>query len=294
MLYAYPEIGRFGLAHGMMAWARSTVWAEETGARTVAPIWLRPRIGPYLRNERDKRNYWLLFHAGGQVSGLERALVLATADRFEAGHGWPERPLPSKRRQVMIFRNRVQGNEENFDQIVDHGPLLRERLLRMTRQRYHPAQVPRRSIALHVRMGDFSPPTDRPDAPATNRRLPLNWFADRLHALRDGLGEVVPAIVYSDGTDAELAPLLSLSSISRSPRQASITDLLSMGQSAAVISSGSGFSLWGAFLGGAARLCHPGQSLAVAYRNPAMQIESAFQEQISAEFLEMVRNRLAY
>ena len=54
-LYGYPEMGRTGLGHSLLAWARCVVWCEMTGAKMLAPRWLRIRIGPYLRGERQAR-----------------------------------------------------------------------------------------------------------------------------------------------------------------------------------------------------------------------------------------------
>jgi hypothetical protein len=294
-LYGYPELGRYGLAHGILAWARCVIWCEETGARMIAPIWLRPRIGPYLRRERDKRNYFLLFKDRRAITGISRALLLMTSAKREAGTIWPNSYAQKPGREIVVFQNALASNEAKyFHQIVGYGPLLRARLTEMTRLRYRPTDPAVPHIAIHVRLGDFvkKPTTDTLSSGVHNVQLPIHWYADRLIALREALGCAIPAIIYSDGADEDLSPLTAIASVTRAKRQHSVTDLLAMGHGIAVISSGSGFSLWGAFLGGAPRICYPGQMIVPAYNNPALEIESGLASPLPESFVRSVRTRL--
>jgi hypothetical protein len=292
-LYVYPALNRFGLAHELLTWARAIVWGHENGAAFIAPIWLRPRLGPFLRRERDKRIYFLLLTSGGAITGAKRLAVLTSSRRVEARRSWPERPMPGTGSTVVIFRTRIEGDHDLMPQLHGHEMLLRRELLKITRPRYRPASVERNSIAIHVRLGDFNVVQNQlSDVVKNNHRLPLDWFVNRLTALREALGKDVPAIVYSDGADAELASLLAQPGVRRAPRQQSVTDLLAMGQSAVVISSGSAFSLVGAFLGGASRLCHPGRLTAPAYSDNRREIESAFDAELPSHFVEDIRARL--
>jgi hypothetical protein len=146
-----------------------------------------------------------------------------------------------------------------------------------------------------VRLGDFTTPAPSGasvSAETTNTRLPIDWYGDRLDALRGALGQQVHAIVFSDGSDADLAPLLSRSNVSRSPRQQSVTDLLAMGEGVALIASGSGFSLWGAFLGSAPRIAHPGQSIVPIHADRTRDIESPAGTELPSSFIGHVRARL--
>ncbi len=292
--YGYARLGRYGLAHGMLAWARCAVWCEANCAQMIAPFWLKPRIGPYLRRERDKRNYFKLFHSGGAISGIRRLwllarlpkhrVVLGTADCANATQGG-----------ILVFENALADNEkQSFAQVIGHGAFLRDKLLAMTRVRYHPPCREQPFIAMHVRLGDFVTLALDPAQSANNVLLPIDWYGDRLLALRAALGSQVPAVVFSDGSDEELAPLLRLPDVSRSPRAESITDLLAMGQGACVIASASGFSLWGAFLGSAPRLSHVGKRKVPIYggSDAAADIESDFGAVIEPAFVQHVRQRL--
>ena len=293
-LYAIPVLGRYGLTHGLLAWARCRLWCEQNGATMLAPFWLKLRIGPYLRRERDKRNYFLLFKSGAATTGLRRLALLARASRVEVGPEWPAKPDDVGGDLVMRFHNALKDNEKkSFSQIVGHGRFLRGELLAMTRRRYHPAPCAEPFVAIHVRMGDFTPlATDGQIAGTSNAQLPIDWYGDRLDALRQALGCPIPAVVFSDGSDAALAPLLDRDSVRRAPRQPSVTDLLQMGNGVALIASGSGFSLWGAFLGSMPRVSHPGQSIVPIDADPTRDIESAFGADLPSSFVDHLRARL--
>lgn len=311
MIYSYPIIGRFGLGHGLLAWARSIVWARSNGATPIAPNWVQPRLGPILRNERDKRLYFLLFGRGNQIGGLRRLQLLANAPRVSAQGeistiaGLPDDfPLPDflpTDGGIMLFANSPSRNEDKFFyQISGHSELIRAELMAMTRARYRPAMVVKPHVALHVRGGDFgiAQSAEQLRSGRHNLRLPNQWYAQMLAGLRNALGEQVEAIIYSDCPDSELADLLAQPNVRRAPRQQSVTDLLAMGQAGILISSGSGFSRWGSFLGQVPRICFPGQRGVRVLGAPPIDGADDWEPEyetpldISAAFLKLAAQRL--
>lgn len=284
-LYGYPDMGRTGLGHSLLAWGRCAVWCRDTGATMLAPRWLRARVGPYLRRERDKRNYFLLFHKGDYVSEPVRSALLLTANRVYAELDLPERGTIAAHRTVVVFRNALSHNERKmFHLVANDGPYLHDQLIRMTRSRYVPKPPEQPFIALHVRMGDFSAAnSEQLKAGATNSRIPPAWYAAILMQLRKRLGHQMPAVLFSDGPDEALAPILTLPNVRRAPRQQSITDLLSIAQSSALIASGSGFSQWGSFLGSVPAISFPGQGLSASPNRPCIECDAS--QTLPAEFI---------
>ena len=296
-IYAIPVLGRYGLAHGLLAWARRRLWCEQTGATMLAPFWLRPRIGPYLRRERDKRAYFKLFGRGNAVAGLRRLMVLTRARRIKIGPEWPgavtDKAQSGKKPVLVCVHNAVKDNEKkSFAQVVGHGAFLREELLAMTRPQFRPERSSAPFVAIHVRMGDFKRPSGDVAATMTNTRLPIYWYGDRLDELRDALGQDIRALVFSDGSSAELAPLLACANTAQAPSQASVNDLFQIGHGACPIASGSGFSLWGAFLGNVPRLSYLGHSILPIYTDRSRDIESRFGTKIPTTFVGHVQERL--
>jgi hypothetical protein len=259
--FGYAQIGRFGLGHALMAWARCVVWCDETGAQMLAPRWFQWRLGPYLRNERDKREYFRLFSNAGYISGLEKFYWMATCRRVS-----PDRSasLRSKtdRATLVVFKNETSNNlPKYFDEIRGKSHLIDKELRRITKPIFLPEPQAIPHIAVHVRLGDFTRNLSRQAllSGRNNACLPIEWYRDILCSLRARVGSDLPAFLYSDGSDEELALLLDLPCVTRPPAAHSITDMLSIARASVLISSASGFSIWGSFLGQVPRISFPNQ-----------------------------------
>lgn len=296
-LYGYAVVGRYGLAHSLLAWARCWLWCQERGVPMLAPDWRHLRIGPLLRGERDSRQYHRLFKFDDYVRGLRRAYLLQAAKRIPAESCMPAELTSSSSRRILVFKNRLSLNEEtHFQEVVGRAGLVRDALTAMTRPKFRPAKAAMPHIALHVRMGDFGHARSLEElrAGAKNSRLPVSWYRSMLQGLRAQLGDV-PAIVYSDGNDESLAALLTLKRVQRAPAQPSVTDLLSLAQAQLVISSGSGFSMWGAYLGNAPRICFPGQRLIRVLGEQSSldcEPEAELTSDLSNDFIKYINSRL--
>ena len=298
-IYAYADVGRFGLGHGMLAWARCVVWCAQSGATLLPPRWLRARIGPLLRNERDKRFYFKLFRNATRISAARRIALLGTRQKIAADVAvdMPQTEMPDG--AVILFTNVNSGNEARyFHQVIGQQDIVRTALIAMTRPRYRPATIPYRHIAIHVRGGDFGMPANvgKLTQGATNQRLPVSWFGEMLAGFRRRLGHDAPAIIYSDCSDEEIAPLLAMPNVARSRHRESVTDMLAMSGADVQISSGSGFSRWGAYLGSVPRICFPGQRHIRIFgdqTNPVdLEPEAMDATELSDDFVSLCNNRL--
>lgn len=299
-LYGYPEMGRYGLGHSLLAWARCVVWCHKTGAKMVGPRWLRFRIGPYLRGERDKREYFKLFNNKGLIGEPLRGLLMLISDKIQADDGYFKDDIfsneflnTSKRNTLLIFNNALADNiRKHFEEVYGHSKLLKNSLTQIVRSQYLPKNVDPQSIAIHVRMGDFQVSSNNNGIQDNNTRQPIDWYSAILQNMRKGLGVDVPAIVYSDGTDDELKLLLAMPNIKRAPQRESITDLLSISEAPALIASGSGFSLWGAFLGQVPTVYYPSRKIVATLDNQELEIESNGLDLLPEVFIETIRKTL--
>lgn len=294
-MIGYPLVGRFGLAHSIMAWARCIVWCRSNGVSMLSPSWTYPKIGPYLRGERDKRQYTKLFDFAGYHTGFQRAWILATHPRVDARSvvsGWNQSSGP----RLVVFRNADTFEEQRIlfqAELMGHSCMLHEEIRRVTRTCHLPAVPAGRHIAIHVRRGDFNAPSSEAELSGggRNRRTPIEWYREMLIGLRNRCQAVVPAIVYSDGTDEELGELLGLPHVSRSSATAAITDLLAIAQADLLLASGSGFSIWGSFLGQVPRICFPGQLLMPTLEaggTRPLEVECRTASEIPSEIMTLV------
>jgi hypothetical protein len=107
---------------------------------------------------------------------------------------------------------------------------------------------------MHVRLGDFSGAANE-GVIGMNESTSMDWFVDVAVAIVDSGLSVT---VFSDGEDSELAPLLSVPSVSRAPTGTALSEMLDMSGHAFIVGSGSTFTAWGAYLGDKPLLLFPG------------------------------------
>ena len=148
------------------------------------------------------------------------------------------------------------------------------------------------SIAVHVRLGDFAAAPQSPFATAAvNVRQPLAWYSRAIELIRDALGNV-PAFVFSDGSDQEVAELLAMPSTTRAHFGSSIADLLAMSRAGALVASGSTFSMWASYLGRMPVIWHTGQHRQQLYLDsPAAETELGEAGGLSLPFVEALKSR---
>ncbi len=243
----YAELGRAGLGNTLFPWARCLLWCERHGVPMLAPQWFRIRVGPYLRRERDKRAYHLIFRGPGVIDAARRAVCLL---------GMPRRPEPASidsapsASGVYVF----EGMAPYFDPLRSSQRRLRQGLLDMVRPQLRPPSPMRSFIAVHVRRGDFSVIANDRKLREGNHsyRIATSWY---VAALREDL----PAVVFSDGHAREFKELIEESRTTVHTPISAATDLLIMSGATALVASGSSYSQWASFLGQIPTVWYPGQ-----------------------------------
>ena len=275
-----------GLGNRLFHWARVRVFCREHGLPMVAPRWWRPALGHLLRGtvspERFAGQIALagLFQAGpgdlpwhwrwgpqlaGRILSQQDFLAArAGADPMaepQPNPGPGPGPRQGRGRSLLL----IDPPPYSFAGLNGHGPLLRRDLLAITRPRQlqRARSVPLAPIGINIRCGrDFRPP---PAAGAGAewvgwlQQTPLAWFIETLQAVRDLAGEPVPALVVSDGSEHQLAPLLHLPAVRLVRPTTAIIDLIVLGRTRLLLGSGSSsFSAWAAFLGQQTAITAPG------------------------------------
>lgn len=266
--YAYPRlsktdllairIGGNGLGNLLLTWARCLAQAEKHGWQMIWPTWgsFKPknwRVNPY-----DHRTYTDLFRPTDRYIGGWRKPYRLARHRWIRESEAAESGAPEG--SVVEFR----GMKDFFAPFLDSQPLVLRELLAMTRQ-IHLAgyrQEDPAPIAIHVRRGDFIQRGSYEEiVNSHNSILPLEWYMGALEAVRETLGRPVSAFVFSDGTDEDLAALLSMPAVARVEYGSGLADMLALGRARLLIASGSTFSMWGTYLGQAPTVWHPGKRL---------------------------------
>lgn len=237
MKYIYPKLpavktfpfirlGGYGLANCLFVYAKAIVLAERYQASILTPTWINFSIGPYLRNQIDKRHYYGLFVANEEISGFKRLYHLLNTTSNENEFCATDKTLV------------VEGIYDFFKPLLFHHNLINKYLLNHINPKL---LAPIRDfdfsncIATHVRLGDFT----------QERRIPLTWYKQKI--LDCFIND--PVLIFSDGKDEELVSLLELPNVKRISFGNAIADLIAMSRCKYIIGSDSSYSAWGAFLG---------------------------------------------
>ena len=274
-LYALPRFRRgSGLGNLLFPWARARVFADVHAIPMLAPHWVRARIGPALRGGVELRSYahqillvGLFERPPDAPLARHQALLRLRARTVAEPEDLRTVPaVPGSGPTIVEFA----GDGPRFEALAGWHAHLRSALFSVTRPKWRRivdryADVP---IGVNVRLGkDFRAATDESEYfRAGAVRTPIQWFVDSLACTRQLLGFPATAVVVSDGTASELAPLLRMEAVRFARPGCAITDLLTLANTQVLIGSmGSSFSAWAAYLGQMTTVTHPGQSFDCGY-----------------------------
>lgn len=246
----FARVSGAGIGNGLYNYFHAMVLARQFGGTVISPPWFSLKLGPLLRGEMSTRLYWRMFRPyPGEISGVRKLITLLSTF--------------SKRNRVHIDKsghsavaeghlNVVACTKFTFAGLHEYREAIRERLLGIVR---HPVPADHSwgkggFIGVHVRLGDFTVVTDPTvisKGTFSSTRIPLSWYESVVRALRRKHPDM-PVRIFSDGTDAELAPLLALGATTfRSGSD--ILDMLALSSCSLLVGSHSTYSRWAAFLG---------------------------------------------
>lgn len=256
MNLGWLRVGGPGLGNLLFVWARALVRATQTDADLVPPVWHQIKVGPLLRRERDLRTYVDVFPIRSAnavwAEWVRCRLTGRCVDRLDRA-GSPE---------AGVTYEIVNDGRPCFHDLEPYRAEIRSALERAALPRARPRDDARPVIAVHVRLGDYAVGSGAAPRCQVNTRLPIDWYVLAVQRARASLGSRdAPAVVFSDGTDSELAALLAMKNVKRAPRLPSLTDILQMSGAEVLICSHSTFSLWAAFFASGTVMLHSGVPL---------------------------------
>jgi hypothetical protein len=299
-----------GLGNVLFPWVRSILTARRDGLTEVFPTWRQvfQQGGPgaWLRETlrgrglwRGTRDYGSLFRpVPGEIASPWQRLALLRGGRPLLSEAAYERRRrrgePVADGTTVVFR----GMRQRFWDVRGEHKLLGAELLRRTRPgagtRAALAFDFRRSITVHVRLGDFA---DRGSLGEIRRlqingRLPMEWYREKIGQLRAGLGEAWPIYLFSDGRDDELTDLLALPDCGRLGFGDAWSDLLAMANAGVMLCSLSTLNAWSCFLGRPPAVHLRGiHHTPLYFEQPSAEVQSDLEEPLPETFLAEVWRR---
>jgi hypothetical protein len=308
--YGFCRFFGHGLGNVLFPWVRSILTARRDGLTEVFPTWRQwfQQSGPrsWLRETlrgrglwRGTRDYRRLFRPvpGEIVSPWHRLALLRGGRPLLSEAGYERRRRRGEGiadETTVVFR----GMRQRFWDVRGEHEFLRAELLRRSRPsasvRAALAFDFRRSITVHVRLGDF---TDRGSLGEIRRlqingRLPMDWYREKISQLRAGVGETWPVYLFSDGRDDELSDLLALPECHRLAFGDAWSDLLAMANASVMLCSLSTLNAWSCFLGRPPAVHLRGvHHTPLYYEQPAAEVQSDLGEALPESFLAEARRR---
>lgn len=217
--YGFFRLGGAGLANCMIVAARAYLVSQKLRCEMLRPTWERLGVGQWIRSERDKRCYRGLFKDESLWKKVRKAWLI----RFG--------------KDVVV----EVGLKNFFGELIKDRDSITKWLMSQIRPEAL-NNIPNNlsgSIAMHIRLGDYKPPYS----------TSVEWYRNILLSLQNKLGHSVNVLLFSDGSDEQLVPILSVEGVRRVFYGNALADIIAISRCNLLIGSDSTFSGWGAYLG---------------------------------------------
>jgi hypothetical protein len=249
--WVLAKLPKAGLANKLIVWGRACAFARQHQLPLKAGPWMDIKLKTYLAGggTRLYRNYF--------IGNDERSWL----QRWRRAQHIEEAAL-----DVQLEPHRIYSFSQ-FPHWSDYYAGIRpqrEAVRNSFFEKLHPARrqeiaaLPSVACAMHVRLGDFNKLAAQQEfAQVGNTRTPHDWFISMIQGVRQVAGGQVPITLVSDGSNAELAPLLAQPGVTRGKEQSALLDMLLLAKAKILITSaGSSFGTWATFLGEGASINH--------------------------------------
>ncbi len=238
-----------GLGHSMQSYSRAFSYYAAGHAEFIHPHWFKFRIGPYLRNELDKRSYHRIIRTPSewglsQWHSLRRCFnQVVTEDAFD----------PNSQGQFLVVKD---DRPHRFSLIQPYRSQFVDALHSISRIKPVQRLGASPTIGIFHRSGDMR---GRHPSQSDDRRLrthgygyiPVGYAAEALLKVRRIAGWCVPAVLSSDGDADEIHPIMTQGNVALARSDSALTNMLEMSQHDVLIIGTSSYGRWSWFLGDA-------------------------------------------
>lgn len=306
MIYIYPKFSKYeligvrfggaGLGNLLFTWSRAMVVANQYKLEMIWPTWVSIKIGPWIRQEADKRLYADIFRNKlNMCGGFEKYFRLLFSKKIYVSDlnkiNWDN----IKDNDIIIYEDYDHpggGFQMDFSGLENYRTMISNTIMSSLRKKGENALKfdAKNAINVHVRLGDFSKSKELLDSGANNVRIDIQWYIATIKKIRAAVGWTVPVNVFSDGKEEEIRPLLELEKVRRVTFGNSIADIIALSKADLLIASGSSFSLWARFLGNCSSISYPNQIKDYVYNGKSgFEIELGIEAELDKKYIEKLQ-----
>lgn len=254
------QLPKAGLANQLFLIASAELYANKYDLKVHYMNKWQIKLGPYLRREKNKRNYFGFF----KFQKIEPVNSLLSHTRLinKIIVMDPKLEEVPKISSTIIFKT-LPHYSNYFGEYIPYRELVKKLIFNQlsTKIQKQINELPEIDVAVHVRLGDYQMLKDGADFnKAGTTRTPMDYFINEIEKIQKYFPEFI-FHVFSDGYAEELAPLTKINNVICFDTINDIIDLYQMSKSKILItSSGSTYSYWAGFLGECKIIQHPSHS----------------------------------
>lgn len=263
MNYVYPKLsdkdlyffrlGGAGLGNLLFTYARALVFAKKNNYELIWPTWPSIKLGPIIRNEKDKRFYNNLFgNNSNYIDGIRKIKLLKNKPNVS------EEDKNGQYDESIVVFEKFIGSFKDIK--YDSAMILEDLERNLKNKKALEGFNPQDGICVHIRLGDFSRVSvQEVKSGRHDSALPIEWYVNVINKIRALTGKNLKVYVFSDGKDEELEPVMNLKNTERVTFNNAINDILALSRAKLMIASGSSFSMWARYLGRCNTICYTNQ-----------------------------------
>jgi hypothetical protein len=243
----YVKFPKRGLGNMLLIWARAFAFARQHNLDMFIGKWWGIRWGVWFRKEKYKRFYWGYFKEDGILKRLRLFSFQLTATKVIEPKDFLK-DIDGK--NLFIFKD-FESHGDYFKVLKPYRTEIKQALYDMLspgiKKQLHQYEKP--VIGVHIRRGDFK---------FGCTITPTKFFRDAIVNIRTITSQQLPVTIFTDALPEEISELLEMPFVKIAEPKADILDILLLSQSdICILSIGSTFSFWAAFLSDGIVLKHP-------------------------------------
>lgn len=251
-----------GLGNQLFPLMKAKVFADLNQMPLIVTNYHQLKIGPWLRNDRSKRNYNGFFNF--QKNIFREIVDKSKVRRFDNGlqRIEPEvKKIPNDLPGSSYFFSAMPHYTKYFEELNGYRDLVKQLLYEMlspkTEEKIANLKPP--AIGVHIRMGDFKRPAEGEElGKRGNLRTPEEYFINMIESIREVHSSDLEVSVFSDSMRNDLPNIFKLPNIKMIEGNNDLVDLLLLSKSKIIVASASStFSYWAGFLSDAPIIMHP-------------------------------------
>ena len=247
------KLPKAGLANKLFVWAKAKVFSKQHNINQVTIGWFDLKIGPWLRREKTKRIYLNYFKDGG-ISDYLKYFYFILNRRVIYN------PDTLVSQNCVYLFDKIPHWKYYFDDIKKYRAFIKGELYKnlSTKTLKNLASLNSPQVGMHIRLGDFRTLNDDKEFKSVGSvRTPLPYFNNIIKTLNEIANYDIEITIFTDGHESEIESIVKLPNVKLANKNSDIVDLLLLSKSKLIImSAGSTFSYWAAFLSKADVIYH--------------------------------------